>query len=215
MEMSEIFEQLSTSVLEGDADKAESLTKQALEDGVSANEILNKGLVVGMAEVGDRFKRGDMFVPEVLMSAEAMHAGQEILRPLLADSETDRVGKILLGTVKGDLHDIGKNLVGMMCEGSGFDVIDLGFNVDPETFVDSIKEHQPDVVGMSAMLTTTMRAMGYTIKAIEEAGLRDKVKVIVGGAPVDEEFSQRIGADGYGSNAVSGPELAKSLLGMS
>ncbi len=213
--MSEIFEQLSTSVLEGDADKAESLTKQALEDGVSANEILNKGLVVGMAEVGDRFKRGDMFVPEVLMSAEAMHAGQEILRPLLADSETDRVGKILLGTVKGDLHDIGKNLVGMMCEGSGFDVIDLGFNVDPETFVDSIKEHQPDVVGMSAMLTTTMRAMGYTIKAIEEAGLRDKVKVIVGGAPVDEEFSQRIGADGYGSNAVSGPELAKSLLGMS
>jgi len=147
------------------------------------------------------------------MSAEAMHAGQEILRPLLADSESDRVGKILLGTVKGDLHDIGKNLVGMMCEGSGFDVIDLGFNVEPEVFVEAIKEHQPDIVGMSAMLTTTMRAMGYTIKAIEEAGLRDRVKVIVGGAPVDEEFSQRIGADGYGSNAVSGPELAKNLLG--
>ena len=210
--MSEIFEQLSTSVLEGDAEKAESLTKQAVADGIPANEILNKGLVVGMAEVGERFKRGDMFVPEVLMSAEAMHAGQEILRPLLADSESDRVGKILLGTVKGDLHDIGKNLVGMMCEGSGFDVIDLGFNVDPEVFVEAIKEHQPDIVGMSAMLTTTMRAMGYTIKAIEEAGLRDRVKVIVGGAPVDEEFSQRIGADGYGSNAVSGPELAKNLL---
>jgi 5-methyltetrahydrofolate--homocysteine methyltransferase len=121
----------------------------------------------------------------------------------------------LLGTVKGDLHDIGKNLVGMMCEGNGFDVIDLGFNVDPEVFVDAIKEHQPDIVGMSAMLTTTMRSMGYTIKAIEEAGLRDKIKVIVGGAPVDDEFSKRIGADGYGSNAVSGPELAKSLLGMS
>jgi len=211
--MSEIFEQLSTSVLEGDAEKAESLTKQAVADGIPANEILNKGLVVGMAEVGERFKRGDMFVPEVLMSAEAMHAGQEILRPLLADSESDRVGKILLGTVKGDLHDIGKNLVGMMCEGSGFDVIDLGFNVEPEVFVEAIKEHQPDIVGMSAMLTTTMRAMGYTIKAIEEAGLRDRVKVIVGGAPVDEEFSQRIGADGYGSNAVSGPELAKNLLG--
>lgn len=211
--MSEIFEQLSTSVLEGNAEKAEALTRQAVDEGLPANEILNKGLVVGMAEVGERFKRGDMFVPEVLMSAEAMHAGQEILRPLLADSDTDRVGKILLGTVKGDLHDIGKNLVGMMCEGSGFDVIDLGFNVDPEVFVDAIKEHQPDIVGMSAMLTTTMRAMGYTIKAIEEAGLRDKVKVIVGGAPVDEEFSQRIGADGYGSNAVSGPELAKSLLG--
>jgi 5-methyltetrahydrofolate--homocysteine methyltransferase len=213
MTMSEIFEQLSTSVLEGDAEKAESLAKQAVADGISANEILNKGLVVGMAEVGERFKRGDMFVPEVLMSAEAMHAGQEILRPLLAESESDRVGKILLGTVKGDLHDIGKNLVGMMCEGSGFDVIDLGFNVDPEVFVEAIKEHQPDIVGMSAMLTTTMRAMGYTIKAIEEAGLRDRVKVIVGGAPVDEEFSQRIGADGYGSNAVSGPELAKNLLG--
>ncbi len=211
--MSEIFEQLSTSVLEGDAEKAESLAKQAVEDGIPANEILNKGLVVGMAEVGERFKRGDMFVPEVLMSAEAMHAGQEVLRPLLAESDSDRVGKILLGTVKGDLHDIGKNLVGMMCEGSGFDVIDLGFNVDPEVFVEAIKEHQPDIVGMSAMLTTTMRAMGYTIKAIEEAGLRDRVKVIVGGAPVDEEFSQRIGADGYGSNAVSGPELAKSLMG--
>jgi len=211
--MSEIFEQLSTSVLEGDAEKAETLTKQAVADGIPANEILNKGLVVGMAEVGERFKRGDMFVPEVLMSAEAMHAGQEVLRPLLAESESDRVGKILLGTVKGDLHDIGKNLVGMMCEGSGFDVIDLGFNVDPEVFVEAIKEHQPDIVGMSAMLTTTMRAMGYTIKAIEEAGLRDRVKVIVGGAPVDEEFSQRIGADGYGSNAVSGPELAKSLMG--
>ena len=211
--MSEIFEQLSTCVLEGDAEKAESLTKQAVADGIPANDILNKGLVVGMAEVGDRFKRGDMFVPEVLMSAEAMHAGQEVLRPLLAESETDRMGKILLGTVKGDLHDIGKNLVGMMCEGSGFEVIDLGFNVDPEVFVESIKVHQPDIVGMSAMLTTTMRAMGYTIKAIEEAGLRDKVKVIVGGAPVDEEFSQRIGADGYGSNAVSGPELAKNLLG--
>lgn len=211
--MSEIFEQLSTSVLEGDAEKAESLAKQAVEDGIPANEILNKGLVVGMAEVGERFKRGDMFVPEVLMSAEAMHAGQEVLRPLLAESDSDRVGKILLGTVKGDLHDIGKNLVGMMCEGSGFDVIDLGFNVDPEVFVQAIKEHQPDIVGMSAMLTTTMRAMGYTIKAIEEAGLRDRVKVIVGGAPVDEEFSQRIGADGYGSNAVSGPELAKSLMG--
>ena len=211
--MSEIFEQLSTCVLEGDAEKAEALTKQAVADGIPANDILNKGLVVGMAEVGDRFKRGDMFVPEVLMSAEAMHAGQEVLRPLLAESETDRMGKILLGTVKGDLHDIGKNLVGMMCEGSGFEVIDLGFNVDPEVFVESIKVHQPDIVGMSAMLTTTMRAMGYTIKAIEEAGLRDKVKVIVGGAPVDEEFSQRIGADGYGSNAVSGPELAKNLLG--
>lgn len=213
--MSEIFEQLSTCVLEGDAQKAEELTKKALEEGVSPNEILNKGLVVGMAEVGVRFKRGDMFVPEVLMSAEAMHAGQEVLRPLLSESDADRVGKILLGTVKGDLHDIGKNLVGMMCEGSGFDVIDLGFNVDPEVFVSAIKEHQPDIVGMSAMLTTTMRAMGYTIKAIEEAGLRDKVKIIVGGAPVDAEFSERIGADGYGSNAVSGPELAKSLLGKS
>jgi 5-methyltetrahydrofolate--homocysteine methyltransferase len=142
-----------------------------------------------------------------------MQMAMEILKPLLAESGVEMVGKVLLGTVKGDLHDIGKNLVGMMCEGAGFEVVDIGFDADPEKFIESIKEHQPDIVGMSAMLTTTMRAMGHTLKAIEEAGLRDQVKIVVGGAPVDAEFAERIGADGYGSNAASGVDLAKELVG--
>jgi 5-methyltetrahydrofolate--homocysteine methyltransferase len=210
--MSAILEKISGAVFEGDAEKTKTLVQKAMEEGIIAKEILDNGLILGMGEVGARFKRGEMFVPEVLMSAEAMHTGLELLRPALAEGNVERIGKIMLATVKGDLHDIGKNLVGMMCEGEGFEVIDLGFNVSPEVIVDKIKEHQPDIVGLSAMLTTTMRAMGHTIKAIEEAGLRDKVKVIVGGAPVDKEFSERIGADGYGSNAVAGPELARNLL---
>jgi 5-methyltetrahydrofolate--homocysteine methyltransferase len=146
------------------------------------------------------------------MSADSMAAGMTILRPILIESGAEMLGKIVMGTVKGDLHDIGKNLVSMMCEGAGFEIVNLGFNVDPETFIEAIKEHQPAIVGMSAMLTTTMRAMGHTIKALEEAGLRDQVKVMVGGAPVDKEFSDAIGSDGYGSNAPSGAELAKQLV---
>jgi 5-methyltetrahydrofolate--homocysteine methyltransferase len=205
---------LSTAVLEGDAEKTRQLTEKGIEQGLEPKDILDNGLVVGMDEVGVRFKRGDMFVPEVLMSADAMSAGLEIIKPLLAASGTKLAGKILMGTVKADLHDIGKNLVSMMCEGAGFEIINLGFNVDPEKFVTAIKEHQPDIVGMSAMLTTTMRAMGQTIKAIEEAGLRDQVKIFVGGAPVDADFAERIGADGYGSNAPSGVEMAKQFVGM-
>jgi 5-methyltetrahydrofolate--homocysteine methyltransferase len=200
--MSRTLERIASGILEGDAEQTAKLVKKALDDGMPANEIMDDGLLVGMNEVGVRFKAGDMFVPEVLMSAEAMQAGSR------------QVGKVLLGTVKGDLHDIGKNLVAMMCEGSGFEVIDIGFNADPERFVEAIKRHQPKVVGMSAMLTTTMRAMGYTIKAIEEAGLRDQVKIMVGGAPVDAEFAVRIGADGYGSNAPAGADLAKKLAGV-
>lgn len=211
--MSKIFEELSTVVLEGNSDKAPGLVQQALDEGLSPKKILENGLIVGMNEVGVRFKRGDMFVPEVLMSAEAMHASLDILRPHLASSDVKMLGKIVLGTVKGDLHDIGKNLVGMMCEGAGFEVVNLGFNVEPEKFIEAIKQHKPDIVGMSALLTTTMRAMGYTIKAIEEAGLRDNVKIMVGGAPVDEEFAKRIGADGYGSNAPAASDLAKKLVG--
>ncbi len=211
--MSELFERLSTVVLEGDAEKVRKLVERGLKQDISPKDILDNGLIVGMDEVGVRFKRGDMFVPEVLMSADSMAAGMEILRPLLAESGAKMLGKILMGTVKGDLHDIGKNLVSMMCEGAGFEIINLGFNVEPETFIKAIKEHQPDIVGMSAMLTTTMRAMGQTIKAIEEAGLRDQIKVMVGGAPVDKEFADTIGADGYGSNAPSGADLAKQLVG--
>ena len=211
--MSEIYERLSTAVLEGDADKSHKLVERGLKQGLSAKEILDNGLIVGMDEVGARFKRGDMFVPEVLMSADAMASGMEILRPLLAESGAEMLGKIVMGTVKGDLHDIGKNLVSMMCEGAGFEIINIGFNAEPEKFIAAIKEHQPQIIGMSAMLTTTMRAMGQTIKAIEEAGLRDQVKVMVGGAPVDKEFADAIGADGYGSNAPSGADVAKQLVG--
>ena len=210
-----IYEQLSTAVLEGDSVKSASITQQGLDEGLSAQDLLNNGLIVGMDEVGVRFKRGDMFVPEVLMSAESMAEGMKLLRPLLADSDTKMAGKILMGTVEGDLHDIGKNLVSMMCEGAGFEIVNIGFDAAPEKFIEGIKEHQPDIVGMSAMLTTTMRAMGHTIKAIEEAGLRDQVKVMVGGAPVDQEFADRIGADGYGANAPASSDLAKQLVGMS
>mgnify|MGYP001176448749 CR=1 FL=1 len=211
--MSRLLEKMSTAILEGDADKMPKLVEKALGEGVSAKEILENGLLVGMQEVGVRFKAGDMFVPEVLMSAEAMQSAMVVLRPELIKSGHKQIGKVLLGTVKGDLHDIGKNLVGMMCEGAGFEVLDIGFNVEPEKFIEAIKTHQPQVVGMSAMLTTTMRAMGHTIKAIEEAGLRDTVKVMVGGAPVDAEFAKRIGADGYGSNGPAGSELAQKFVG--
>lgn len=211
--MSEILEKISTAILEGDAESTPGLAQKAIDQGLAPKTILDDGLVVGMNEVGARFKRGDMFVPEVLMSADAMQAGLEVLRPLLASAGVKMLGTVLLGTVKGDLHDIGKNLVGMMCEGAGFDVIDLGFNVPPEKFIEAIKAHQPDIVGMSALLTTTMRSMGHTIKAIEEAGLRDQVKIMVGGAPVDRDFAERIGADGYGSNAVGGSEQAKRFVG--
>jgi len=211
--MSAIYEQLAIVVLEGDKDRVVELVNKGLSEGLAAKDILDNGMVVGMNEVGARFKRGEMFVPEVLMSADAMQGGLVVLRPQLVASGAKLIGKIVIGTVKGDLHDIGKNLVGMLCEGAGFEVIDLGFNVDPDKFIAAIKTHQPNIVGMSALLTTTMRAMGQTIKAIEEAGLRDKVKVMVGGAPVDAEFSKRISADGYGSNAPAGVDLAKRLVG--
>jgi 5-methyltetrahydrofolate--homocysteine methyltransferase len=212
--MSRLLERIATAILEGDPEQAAKLVQKGLDEGLSANEIMDNGLLVGMSEVGVRFKAGDMYVPEVLMSAEAMQAGTTLIRPLLLSSGSKQAGKVLLGTVKGDLHDIGKNLVAMMCEGAGFEVIDIGFNADPEKFVEGIKKHQPQVIGMSAMLTTTMRAMGHTIKAIEEAGLRDTVKIMVGGAPVDADFAKRLGADGYGSNAPAGAELAKKFVGI-
>jgi len=210
-----IFEKISTAILEGDSDASASVTQQGLDEGVSAADLLNNALIVGMNEVGVRFKAGDMFVPEVLMSAEAMASGMDLLRPLLIESGTKMAGTIVMGTVQGDLHDIGKNLVSMMCEGAGFQIVNIGFDAAPAKFIEAIKEHKPEIVGMSAMLTTTMRAMGHTIKAIEEAGLRDKVKVMVGGAPVDQEFADRISADGYGANAPASSELAKQLVGLS
>ncbi|MGD8398345.1 MAG: corrinoid protein [Anaerolineae bacterium] len=211
--MSRVYERLSTAILEGDAEKAPKLVEKGLGEGLVPKDILDNGLVPGMNEVGVRFKAGDMFVPEVLMSADAMQASLQVLRPELVASGAKLIGSIVLGTVKGDLHDIGKNLVGMMCEGAGFEVIDIGFNADPEKFVNAVKEHQPNIVGMSALLTTTMRAMAQTIKALEEAGVRDQVKIMVGGAPVDSAFAERIGADGYGSNGPAGSDLAKKFVG--
>jgi 5-methyltetrahydrofolate--homocysteine methyltransferase len=210
--MSEILKEISTAVIEGKLGDMQDLTDDALDEGLSAEEILNKGLMPGMDYVGVEFKAGNMFVPEVLRSAKAMQTSMDTLRPLLAQAGVKTVGKVLLGTVKGDLHDIGKNLVGMMCEGAGFEVKDIGKDVAPEQFVDAVKEFGPDVVGMSALLTTTMRSMESTIKVLEEAGLRDKVKIIIGGAPVTQTFAEQIGADGYASNAASAADLAKKLV---
>ena len=211
--MSDILEQISTAIIEGDLDEIVDLTEDALDEDLGAEKILNEGLMAGMDYVGVEFKAGNMFVPEVLRSARAMHMSMDILKPLLAESGAEMTGKVLLGTVKGDLHDIGKNLVGMMCEGAGFEVKDLGKDIAPDAFVEAVKEFEPDVVGMSALLTTTMRSMEHTIKALEEAGLRDKVKVVIGGAPVTQAFCDQIGADGYASNAASAADLAKELVG--
>lgn len=210
--MSEVLSELSAAIIGGKLDEAQALTQQALDEGADAKAVLNQGLMPGMDYVGVEFKAGRMFVPEVLRSARAMQSGMDILKPLLALSGASMKGKVVLGTVKGDLHDIGKNLVAMMCEGAGFEVKDLGKNVEPETFVAEVKAFAPDVVGMSALLTTTMRAMEHTIRALEEAGVRDRVKVMVGGAPVNQAFADKIGADGYASNAVSAAEMAKRFV---
>ncbi|MEN8171810.1 MAG: corrinoid protein [Chloroflexota bacterium] len=210
--MSDIFSELSTAIIEGNVDEMADLTEDALDEELSPQDILDKGLMPGMDHVGVEFKAGNMFVPEVLRSARAMHQSMDILRPLLTSTGAKMAGKVILGTVKGDLHDIGKNLVGMMCEGAGFEVTDLGKNIEPEGFVEAVKEYDPDILGMSALLTTTMRSMEHTIKALEEAGLRDKVKIMIGGAPVTQAFTDQIGADGYASNAASAAELAKSFV---
>jgi 5-methyltetrahydrofolate--homocysteine methyltransferase len=211
--MSDLFQQLSKIIIAGEDEKAPEMVQKALDQGMKPIEILDNGLLVGMKEVSTRFDQEEMFVPEVLLAAKAMHDGLQVLRPHLVATGAKPTGKMVLGTVKGDIHDIGKNLVGMMCEGAGFEVINLGFDVDPHKFVTAVKENQPDIVGMSAMLTTTMIAMGYTIKALKEAGLRDTVKVIIGGAPVDAEIAERIGADGYAYNSPTAVELAKRLVG--
>jgi 5-methyltetrahydrofolate--homocysteine methyltransferase len=211
--MSGTLEQLAAAVIEGNVDAMEELTEDALDEGTDAETILNDGLMAGMNHVGAEFKAGNMYVPEVLRSAKAMKTSMVLLNPLLAASGVETVGKVLLGTVKGDLHDIGKNLVGMMCEGAGFEVMDLGTDVEPNQFLEAIKEFEPHIVGMSALLTTTMRSMGDTVKAIEEAGLRDQVKVMIGGAPVTQSFADDIGADGYAANAASAADLAKRFVG--
>jgi 5-methyltetrahydrofolate--homocysteine methyltransferase len=212
-QMSEILQQISQAVIEGRVDQMAGLAQSSLDEGLSAQVILDQGLMMGMDYVGKEFKAGAMFVPEVLRSAKAMQSAMEVLKPKLAAGGAKMTGRVLLGTVKGDLHDIGKNLVGMMCEGAGFEVRDLGKDLGPEAFVDAVKKYDPDIIGMSALLTTTMRSMEQVIKALQEAGLRDKVKVMIGGAPVTEVFANQIGADGYASNAAAAADLARKLVG--
>lgn len=205
-------EEFHEALSQGEMDKAKRLTREALERGESAEAILKEGLVRAMERIGVRFKEGEIFIPEVLIAARAMHGGLAVLKPILSRSTGVLGGKVVLGTVKGDLHDIGKNLVGMMMEGGGYEVIDLGIDVPASKFVEAIGSHGPQVVGLSALLTTTMREMKNTLKAIEAAGLRSRVKVIVGGASVTERFANEIGADGYGPDAASAVEVVKSLL---
>jgi len=210
--MSNILEQMQKDLYDGKADEVGTATQKALDEGMSAQEILSDGLIGGMDEVGKDFKAGDLFIPEVLMSAKAMHAGMAVLRPLLAASDALSLAKIVIGTAAGDLHDIGKNLVGMMLEGAGFEIIDLGTDVSPEKFVEAVRAEGAALVGMSALLTTTMPSMKATIEALTEAGLRDRVKVIVGGAPVTANFAEGIGADAYAPDAASAVDTARSLV---
>ena len=211
--MADRMETLAQNLYEGQADVVAEGVQEALDAGLPAAEILNNGLIAGMDEVGRDFKAGDLFVPEVLIAARAMHAGMDILRPLLAEGDTPTAGKYVVGTVKGDLHDIGKNLVRMMLEGAGFETVDLGTDVEPQAFVDAVREHQPQMVGMSALLTTTMVQMGTTVEALEEAGLRDSVKIMIGGAPVTSAFAEQIGADAYAPDAASAVDVARELAG--
>ncbi len=209
--MSDTISQIVNAVIEGRMKDMAGLTQEALAGGASAQEILDKGLMPGMDVVGVEFKKGKRFVPDVLLSARTMQVSLDILKPMLAETGAKMTGKVVIGTVKGDLHDIGKNLVAMMLQGSGFEVVDLGKDVAPDKFVDAVKREQPNIVAMSALLTTTMRSMGHTITALKEAGLRESVRVMVGGAPVTTDFAKQIGADGYASNAPAAAEMAKKF----
>jgi 5-methyltetrahydrofolate--homocysteine methyltransferase len=208
------LETIYEAVLNGNADAAKAETQAAVDAGISAADVLHKACIPAMTEVGRQFETGERFVPEMLISARAMQAALGILKPLLVEAEVQTVGKVVIGTVAGDLHDIGKNLVAMMLEGGGFEIVDLGADVPPDKFVNAVKEHQPDLVGMSALLTTTMASIGKTIQALIEAGVRDKVKVIIGGAPVTQDFADKAGADGFATDAGSASRVAQSLLGL-
>jgi 5-methyltetrahydrofolate--homocysteine methyltransferase len=210
--MSDIKEQIQKDLYKGKAEEVKEAVQKAIDDGMPVTEILNDGLIAGMDIVGRDFKAGNLFIPEVLIAAKSMQAGLNILRPLLAESGAPSLAKIALGTVAGDLHDIGKNLVAIMLEGAGFDIIDLGNNVAPEKFVEAVNTEGVNLVGMSALLTTTMPAMKATIDALAEAGLRNRVKVIIGGAPVTAEFAKEIGADAYAPDAASAVDSTRSLI---
>ena len=206
------FDQLYEAVLTGDAAAARSVTERALAEGVDALELVNKSMVPAMAEAGRRFECNEYFVPELLIAARAMKTSLELLRPLLTACGAGRVGRVAIGTVKGDMHDIGKNLVAALLEGGGFEVIDLGVNVPPEKFIEAIKEKKAQIVAISALLTTTMPAMKSTIDALRQAGVRAQVKVLVGGAPLTQRYADEIGADGYSDNAAGAVTVARRVL---
>ena len=210
--MSTIISDISEAMQHGKSKLVKQLVPQALEEGIPAQTILEEGLLSGMNIVGQKFKNNEVFVPEVLVAARAMNAGTELLKPYLMESGVESKGKVAIGTVKGDLHDIGKNLVRMMLEGKGLEVVDLGVDVEPATFVQTAKEQNCQIIACSALLTTTMPVMGDVVKAVEEAGLRDKVKIMVGGAPVTQAFCDNIGADAYTPDAASAANRAVELL---
>ncbi len=203
---------VSEALQRGDAEKVGELVKQALEENLTPKKILEDGLIKGMSIIGGKFKRNEVYVPEVLIAARAMHAGMDVLKPKLIETGVKNIGKVAIGTVKGDLHDIGKNLVKMMLEGGGFEVIDLGTDVSVDKFVEAVKVDQPDIVGMSALLTTTMVNMPEVVKALEAAGLRDKVKIMIGGAPITQNYADQIGADSYSPDAASAVDNAKTFV---
>ena len=209
--MEELLEELYTAILEGQRDVAKEKVELSLEEGLDPADILD-AMVSAMGEVGRLFEEGEYFVPEMLIAARAMKTGMEILKPRLVDADIQPVGKIIAGTAKGDLHDIGKNLVCMMLEGAGFQVVDLGTDVSPEAFVAAVNKHQPDFVAISALLTTTMPSMQSTVEALKTAGLRDRVKVLIGGAPINDAYAEKIGADGYAQDASRAVKLARSLM---
>jgi len=206
--MKSIFE----AIIEGEVDTALEQTKAGLKSGLKAEEILNQGLIPAMGEVGKLFETGKYFLPEMLVAAHAMKGCLQILRPLLTESDVAPVGKVVIGTVQGDLHDIGKNLVGMMLEGAGFAVVDLGTDVTPQQFIDAVEEIKPDIVAMSALLSTTMIQFKVTINALKEAGALDSVKVMVGGAPITSDYAKEVGADGYAADASQASSLAMKLI---
>ena len=210
--MSDVLKLIYDAILEGNATIAKEGVTAALESQLDASLVLNEGMIKAMAEVGRLFEEGEYFVPEMLISARAMQAGLSVLKPALKKADVQSAGKVVIGTVQGDLHDIGKNLVAMMLEGSGFEIIDLGTDVPAEKFIDTLKSQEANILAMSALLTTTMPRMKDTISALEAAGLRTKVKIMVGGAPVTENYAKSIGADGFASDASKAVNLAKSLL---
>ena len=206
--------ELADFIIKGNAPETEKLTKELLDSGAAAEEVLNGGLIKGMEEVGRRFKANEFYVPEVLIAARAMKSGMTLLKPKLAESGVEPVAKIVVGTVKGDLHDIGKNLVSMMLEGSGFEVIDVGVDVSAEKFVQIAKEKGAHAIGMSALLTTTMTNMQDTVEELKKQGMTDSVKVIIGGAPVTQNYADEIGANGYAADAASAVEILRDVLGL-